>query len=183
MQSGSDGDRNDAEALATLAASLKGVDVELDVETCDGRRHRGRRLQNVTIEPARDLVSGWDPVAGAVRSFRLSRVSRMLAAPPVPPRVTVVDGIVTDDEPVLYGTRSRAAEAVLGRLRGGRSYEAQRMPVEGGGAFARPLVASAEAEPPPSALAAFVAGDCDGVSIEDTGIGVAVARLTEREVL
>lgn len=67
-------------AVEALAESLRGADVEMDVETSDGRRHVARRLDGVTIDPRRDLISGFDPLVGAVRSFRLSRVTRLVAA-------------------------------------------------------------------------------------------------------
>lgn len=70
----------DAAVIRALADSLRGADVEMDVETSDGRRHVARRLDGVTIDPFRDLISGFDPVAGAVRTFRLSRVTRLVAA-------------------------------------------------------------------------------------------------------
>ena len=74
----SESDSKERLALAEeLARSLRGADVEVDVKTADGREHRGRRLENVTIEPARDLISGYDPLVAAVRTFRLSRVTRM----------------------------------------------------------------------------------------------------------
>jgi hypothetical protein len=77
------GDESQRELLTraeAIAASLRGADVEVDVTTADGREHLGRRLENVTIDPRRDLISGFDPHIGAVRSFRLSRVTRMAAA-------------------------------------------------------------------------------------------------------
>lgn len=63
-----------AEALASV---LRGASVELDVTTVSGHAYVGRRLDDITLEPRRDLVTGWDPRLQAVRSFRLSRVTRM----------------------------------------------------------------------------------------------------------
>jgi hypothetical protein len=68
------------ERAEEVARSLRGANVDIDVTTADGREHRGRRLENITIEPRRDLISGYDPRVGAVRTFRLSRVTRMESA-------------------------------------------------------------------------------------------------------
>lgn len=57
-----------------LAAELKGMDVILTGRKVSGQRYERRRLNNVTIDVAGDLIKGFCPIAEAVRALRLSLV-------------------------------------------------------------------------------------------------------------
>ena len=68
-----------------LLDSLKGSDVELDVTTTSGQRHLNRRLNNVTLKKTGRgdyVITGFCPLAQAVRAFSMAKVERIVVAMP-----------------------------------------------------------------------------------------------------
>ena len=80
-------------------------------------------------------------------------------------------GALTDDEPLLYATRRGAVEALMGRLDPRSTYGSRRGSDPATGA-----------EPFATAIAAFMDGAWDAVSLDDLTRRTAAVSLTELEV-
>jgi predicted DNA-binding transcriptional regulator YafY len=66
--------------LEQLAAALKGNDFVIDYVAADGRQSQERTVTNCSLKFKPDgsmYLSGWDATKNAVRSFLMSRITKM----------------------------------------------------------------------------------------------------------